>query len=103
MGPPQIIKEPYEEQSVIKVQAQGIKPLKYLWLKDNQELRDSIDYTGSTTPELHIVGTSSQVKGEYKCQVTNELGELFSQSILYGRSNSTPTYYFFMQNLTFLL
>ena len=74
---------------MIKVQVQGTEPLKYQWLKDDKELRDSIYYKGPTTPELCIVGSDSQVKGEYKCQVTNEFGKIFSQSILYGRSNRT--------------
>ena len=86
MGPPQITKEPYEEQSIIKVQAQGTKPLKYQWLKDDKELRDSICYKGSTTPELCIVGTGLQVKGGYKCHVTNKCGETDSLEIQYGRS-----------------
>ena len=89
MGPPQIVKEPYEEGSVIAVQAQGTKPLKYQWLKDDKELRDSIDYKGSTTPELCIVGSDLRVKGEYKCQVTNEYGKTYSQEIQYGRSYYT--------------
>ena len=93
MGPPLITKEPYEEQSVIKVQAQGTKPMKYQWLKDDKELRDSIDYKGSTTPELCIMGSGSHAKGNYRCQVTNMFGKTLSQEILYGASI----------NLTFVL
>ena len=86
MGPPQITKEPYEDQSVIKVQAQGTKPLKYQWLKNDKELRDSTDYEGLTAPELCIVGSGLHVKGAYKCQVTNMFGKTLSQEILYGES-----------------
>ena len=86
MGLPQITEEPHEEQSIIKVQAQGTQPLKYQWLKDDKVLKDSIHYRGSTTPELCIVGTDLQVKGGYKCQVTNKYGKTVSQEIQYGRS-----------------
>ena len=82
MGPPQITKEAYEEQNIIKFQAQGAKPFKYQWFKDDKKLRDSDDYQGCTTSELHIVDFCSQVKGKYMCQVTNLYG---TQEIHYGR------------------
>ena len=85
MGPPQITKEPYEDQNVLKVKAQGTKPLMYQWFKDHLELRDGIDYKGSTTSELHLVGSDAVVKGDYSCQVTNMYGKIFSLEIHYGR------------------
>ena len=59
--------------------------MSYQWFKDDKVLTDADDYNGSTTTELAIVGSGSQVKGEYKCKVTNKLGEVFSNVIRYGR------------------
>ena len=76
MGPPKIIKEPYEEENMIKFQAQGTKPMNYLWFKDDRELCDGENYKGTTTPELHIMGSGQQVRGKFKCRVTNEYGPI---------------------------
>ena len=58
--------------------------MRYQWLKDSKELRDSDPYKGCTTLELVIVGTGPQVKGNYKCQVKHKYGEILSNGITYG-------------------
>ena len=59
--------------------------MKYQWLKDDEEpLSDGEDYKGSTTPELVIVGTGPQVKGNYKCLVKHKYGDALSNEFNYG-------------------
>ena len=59
--------------------------MKYQWLKDDEEpLSDGEDYKGTTTAELIIVETGSQVKGNYKCLVTHKYGDAFSTEFNYG-------------------
>ena len=60
--------------------------MKYQWLKDDEEpLSDGEDYKGATTAELVIVGTSPQVKGNYKCLVKHKYGEILLTGTHYGR------------------
>ena len=59
--------------------------MRYHWLKDGKELTNSDDYSGSTTPELVIVGTGPQVRGNYKCRVKYKYGEIISREIYYGK------------------
>ena len=61
--------------------------MKYQWLKDDEEpLSDGVDYKGTTTAELVIVGTGPQVKGNYKCLVNHKYGDILSRGIHYGES-----------------
>ena len=76
--------ESSEQDSVIRIKVKGTKPLKYQWHKDDRKLCDSVDYKGSNASELEIVGTGLQVNGNYKCQVINMYGEVWSQEIYYG-------------------
>ena len=59
--------------------------MRYQWLKDDEELGDGVDYMGSSMPELFIVGTDPQVKGNYKCRVTNKYRKIISNEIHYGK------------------
>ena len=81
----------------IKLRAQGTTPLKYQWFKDDEELSDGEDYKGSASPALVIEETGPQSKGNYKCQVSNEYGNVFSQEKIYRKSNTDnlllPAYY----------
>ena len=83
-SPPIIIEQPSEEENVIKIQVQGTRPIVYRWFRDGKELSDGNDYKGSTTSELVIIGTGQQVKGQYKCEVKNNYGEIITQEIGYG-------------------
>ena len=89
--PPKITKQPTLREKRILIQAEGTQPMKYQWLKDDEELlSDGEDYKGTTTAELVIVGTGPQVKGNYKCLVKHKYGEIFSTGTHYGRQCSTP-------------
>ena len=59
--------------------------MRYQWLKDGKELSDGYNHKGSTTPELIIVGTGPQVKGNYKCRVKHKYGEIASNETSYGK------------------
>ena len=82
--PPNITKQPVLTENMISIEAEGTQPLRYQWLKDGKEVSDGDDYIRSTTPELVIVGTGPQVKGNYKCQVKHKYGEIASKEIHYG-------------------
>ena len=80
--------KPTLKDKKIKVKAEGTEPLMYQWLRNDQKLSDDIDYRGSTTPELEIVGTDSQHGGSFKCQVENVHGKTCSANIEYSKSNT---------------
>ena len=78
--------QPTIKQKVVKIQVQGKKPIKYQWFKDDVKLSDGDKHYGCTTPDLVIVGTGPQVKGEYSCQVENrQQGKMSSEKILYRK------------------
>ena len=84
--PPKITKQPTLRENRILILAEGSQPIKYQWLKDDEEpLSSDDDYKGPTTQELFVVGTGPQVKGNYKCLVANKYGETLSAEIHYGR------------------
>lgn len=82
-GPARIVAQP-EPQSMtqyagttvrISVQAFGAEPLRYLWFKGENELRNAT----SSTLILYNIQTGDA--GEYKCRVSNAEGEEFSQTV----------------------
>ena len=82
-----ITNQPTVKENRIWIQAEGTKPIKYQWLKDNNEpLSNGDDYKGSTTAELVIMGTGPQVKGNYKCLVKHKYGEIQTRGTHYGKS-----------------
>ena len=83
--PLSITKQPTVRENRILIQAEGSKPMRYQWLKDDEELSDGNDHQGSTTPELVIVGTGPQVKGNYKCRIAHKYGEITSIETDYGK------------------
>ena len=83
--PPKITNQPSIVDGMIKLQAQGTQPIRYQWLKDDEELSDGDNYKGSTTSELAILGTGPQVEGNYKCRLINEYGEHISHEIPYSK------------------
>ena len=84
--PPKLAKDSTISENTIKLKAHGTKPLKYQWLKNDEEINDGDRYRGSTTSELVVLGSCPQVKGIYKCQVTNRYGEIISRDVDYGKS-----------------
>ena len=85
--PPKITKQPTLKKNRILIQAEGTQPMKYQWLKDDEEApSDGEDYKGTTTAELVIVGTGPQVKGNYKCLVKHKYGVIQSRGTHYGNS-----------------
>ena len=85
--PPKITKLPTLRENRILIQAEGTQPIKYQWLKDDEEpLRKCEDYKGTTTAELVIVGSGPQVKGNYKCLVKHKYGDVLSNGTHYGKS-----------------
>ena len=84
--PPKITKRPTIGEKRILIQAEGSKPIKYQWFKDDEKLLSSNDdYKGPSTQELIVMGTGPQVKGNYKCLVANKYGKVVSAHIHYGR------------------
>ena len=78
-------KQPILKQKCITVQAKGTMSMRYQWIKDDEDLSECDDFKGSTSPELVIVGTGPQVKGNYKCRVTNKYRKILSNEIHYGK------------------
>ena len=83
--PPNITKQPALKENRISIEAEGTQPMRYQWLKDDEELSDGDDYKGSITPKLVIVGTGPQVKGNYKCRVKHKYGKILSNETCYGK------------------
>jgi hypothetical protein len=82
-GPAHIVSQP-EPQTItqyvgttvrISVQAFGAEPLRYLWFKGENELRNA------TTSTLTLYNIQPENAGEYKCRVSNSEGEEFSQTV----------------------
>lgn len=78
--PPSILVQPastehYEGASIaFSVVARGQEPLRYSWFKDDEEIR------GTTEPTLLLNDLTPEDAGAYKVKVTNDLGEIFSDT-----------------------
>lgn len=78
-GPARIVKQPesvsaYMGSTVrLSVEALGAEPLRYLWYKGDTELRQF------TTNTLVLINVQPSQAGEYKCRVSNNEGEVFSE------------------------
>ena len=82
---PEITKGPSVNENKITSQVNGTRPINFQWYRDDEEVSDGDDYEGCTTHELDIVGADPQARN-YKCQLNNKFGNVFSKGILYGRS-----------------
>ncbi len=80
-GPPEIVKSPesqtrYEGSTArFSVEATGAEPLRYLWFKGEEPLRDQ---TESTFIIQHL---KSGDEGEYSVRVSNDAGEVKSETV----------------------
>lgn len=59
----------------------GANPLTYQWTKDNVDLADDGNITGSTTATLSIATTPADQGGVYRVVVSNTLGNLTSDPV----------------------
>ena len=62
-----------DEMVTFSVEAEGMKPLRYRWLRDNQ-LMDEAE-----GPVLTLTGVKEADSGNYQCQVENLLGKAVSE------------------------
>ena len=72
--PLKIISQPIVDENVIRITAEGNKPIKYQWSKDGVALTDDTNYKGAATPELFVRSLDSQVPGMYSCKLEDKHG-----------------------------
>ena len=84
--PLKIISQPSLDDNVIRIKAEGTKPIKYQWSKDGGALTDDNNYKGSATPELFIRSLDPQVPGMYSCKLEDKHGHCaLSEEIRFGK------------------
>ena len=57
---------------MIRVKAEGTKPIRYQWFKDGMMLSDNNEYKGTTTSELFLRHLDVHLKGIYSCRVKDK-------------------------------
>ncbi|HTD67276.1 MAG TPA: LamG-like jellyroll fold domain-containing protein [Candidatus Limnocylindria bacterium] len=78
VGLPTILEQPQSQtayaggSAIFQVRARGQGPLRYLWFHGTNELRTA------TTPVLTLVNVQLADAGDYRCEVSNDLGDTFS-------------------------
>jgi hypothetical protein len=77
-GPPTILEQPRSQSkyvggsAVFQVRARGQGPLRYLWFHGANEIRSA------TEPTLTLFNVQPDQAGNYRCRISNDLGEIFS-------------------------
>ena len=71
----------FENKVTLTVNATGLEPLTYQWMKENEPLKNSLDYSGVQTNMLHIPSMTHNHEGTYTCEVSNLTGTQISPSI----------------------
>ena len=72
----------YETQKTLTVEATGLEPLTYQWIKEKEPLKNSPDYCGVNTNTLHIIPFMTRNhEGTYTCKVSNSTGTRTSPTI----------------------
>lgn len=77
-GPPVLLSQPASQSryaggtATFSVTARGLNPLRYLWYHGTNEIRTA------NGPTLTLVDLQPDDAGEYKCRVSNDAGEIFS-------------------------
>ena len=71
----------YEDQVTLTVNATGLEPLTYQWMKENETIRDDPNYCGVETNKLFIPSMTRNHEGNYKCKVSNKTGTQISPVI----------------------
>ena len=61
--------------------ATGLEPLTYQWMKVNEPIKDNPNYRGAETNRLFIPSMTRDHEGTYKCKVSNKTGTEISPSI----------------------
>jgi predicted outer membrane repeat protein len=78
---PEIILQPEDtwavegERTILSTNATGTPPVRYQWFKETVELQ------GKKIPELWILETSSNMEGEYYCQISNACGNVYTDTV----------------------
>jgi hypothetical protein len=77
-GPPLILEQPQSQtryvggSAAFQVRARGEPPLRYLWYKGTNEIRTA------TGPTLILSDVQSSDAGEYRCLISNDLDDVFT-------------------------
>ena len=57
---------------MIRIKAEGTRPILYQWFKDGMKLSDDDNYKGTTNSELFLRNLDAHLKGMYCCRVQDK-------------------------------
>jgi len=82
--PPEITRQPegltiaWGAATRLHIEAQGLEPLSYRWLRNGVEVADNDLWSGSSTANLNVSVLTADVEGFYQCEISNAIGTVVS-------------------------